>query len=812
MSETKKIIEYAGKEEIDKLVENVNARLAAKINKSQGTENANKVLGIGSDGAVSPIDARPNWNENDESNPSFIKNRPFFRSDLIEKTILESSDISFTYYASSNYSMGVPSSVPTFSISDGAECTVIIDDVKHILNASLLGTTICIGNKSLLNSAYPNTGESFLVAYVPSSVMQIVINTDTANTTHNISVICKDYEYYPLSRQYLPEDAVLPEVNVNYNNYSELAVLDGKWEVIIPSIYNGDGSCSIRQVSSTASGNYSAAFGFSTQASGANAISEGAYTIASSQYQHAQGKYNIEDSENKYAHIIGNGTSSSKRSNAHTVDWNGNAWYQGDVYVGGTSQDDENAEKLVKESELVQSDWNQNDSTAIDYVKNRPFSREISEEIIFEQNIPSSSFSAQNGMCMAQVTGTKTFSENSIYNVIYDGTLYSNVTVSERIFGVQSIIIGNIDENNAPIFTTYPFVLVGSNDNYDISIVTNNTEPTSHDIKIVEIVEIIHELDEKYIPYVTGKKVEGQTFTILSEEIVAAQGAEIFNNYKSNIATGSYSHSEGTNTIAQGNMSHAEGSSCSAVGHCSHAEGIATYSIGESSHSEGIHTIASSQYQHVQGKYNIEDSESKYVHIVGNGKNDTARSNAHTLDWSGNAEYAGDVKANACGGENPVSLVEVAEKVHNVKEVFMITATLASAASDEGIATVAVVQKYTFDKTFAEILEAINKGCLPVLYMSDIGFVLNLVGCDDTQITFSFCVCNNRQSINHFFIIFSNDTYHYGSEENSLAPLATSANEGQILSVVNGVPTWIDMPTATDSEVTTMLTELGLSE
>ena len=38
-----------------------------------------------------------------------------------------------------------------------------------------------------------------------------------------------------------------------------------------------------------------------------------------------------------YAHILGNGTSNSKRSNAHTIDWSGNAWFQGDVYVGSTS-------------------------------------------------------------------------------------------------------------------------------------------------------------------------------------------------------------------------------------------------------------------------------------------------------------------------------------------------------------------------------------------------------------------------------------------------------------------------------------------
>lgn len=67
---------------------------------------------------------------------------------------------------------------------------------------------------------------------------------------------------------------------------------------------------------------------------------------------------------------------------------------------------------------------------------------------------------------------------------------------------------------------------------------------------------------------------------------------------------------------------------------------------GAMSHAEGSHTIAASDNQHVQGKYNIEDAENTYAHIIGNGDK-IARSNAHTLDWSGNAWYAGTMTAQA---------------------------------------------------------------------------------------------------------------------------------------------------------------------
>lgn len=79
--------------------------------------------------------------------------------------------------------------------------------------------------------------------------------------------------------------------------------------------------------------------GDSTTASGDYSHAEGNFTKASSQYQHVQGKYNIEDTANKYAHIVGNGNSSTD-SNAHTLDWEGNGWYAGKLSQEGTPTED----------------------------------------------------------------------------------------------------------------------------------------------------------------------------------------------------------------------------------------------------------------------------------------------------------------------------------------------------------------------------------------------------------------------------------------------------------------------------------------
>ena len=42
------------------------------------------------------------------------------------------------------------------------------------------------------------------------------------------------------------------------------------------------------------------------------------------------------------------------RSNAHTLDWDGNAWFAGDVLVGGAGQSE--GERLAKLSEIPNDD------------------------------------------------------------------------------------------------------------------------------------------------------------------------------------------------------------------------------------------------------------------------------------------------------------------------------------------------------------------------------------------------------------------------------------------------------------------------
>lgn len=187
---------------------------------------------------------------------------------------------------------------------------------------------------------------------------------------------------------------------------------------------------------------------------------------------------------------------------------------------------------------------------------------------------------------------------------------------------------------------------------------------------------------------------------VLTIEAGIGNNSEVFNDI-SNTASGDYSHAEGRKVQAIGDYSHAEGyntytqgmgahtegyslnsgiTSYKAQGSGSHIEGYSqgyvwNYGYGahiegytdtqvsrkcygkgahiegynsssndgtDAAHVEGYYTIADAAYHHIEGKYNLQDGDAIYQHIAGNGTK-TSRSNSHTLDWQGNAVFAGTV-------------------------------------------------------------------------------------------------------------------------------------------------------------------------
>ena len=107
-------------------------------------------------------------------------------------------------------------------------------------------------------------------------------------------------------------------------------------------------------IQNTVSGNFSHAEGRENQITSYYSHAEGLGNLVKSDAQHVEGMYNIADENDDFIHIAGNGISDSERSNAYTLDVNGNAWFAGDVYVGSTSgkNKDGGSQKLITESSV----------------------------------------------------------------------------------------------------------------------------------------------------------------------------------------------------------------------------------------------------------------------------------------------------------------------------------------------------------------------------------------------------------------------------------------------------------------------------
>jgi hypothetical protein len=108
-------------------------------------------------------------------------------------------------------------------------------------------------------------------------------------------------------------------------------------------------------------------------------------------------------------------------------------------------------------------------------------------------------------------------------------------------------------------------------------------------------------------------------------------------------ATGDTAHAEGKKTSANGKNAHAEGEETEAVGNVSYAGGYQTRAGGDYSHTEGVGAYASSYAEHAQGVYNKLSATSATAYnstanamIIGNGTNDTTRSNAFRVTFNGN--------------------------------------------------------------------------------------------------------------------------------------------------------------------------------
>ncbi len=448
----------------------------------------------------------------------------------------------------------------------------------------------------------------------------------------------------------------------------------------------------------SATGQYAVATGQDTAASGTASSAHGDGTIANHLAQHVFGEYNAADTSEAaatqrgdYVEIVGNGTPSGERSNARTLDWSGNEALAGDLTIRKGKANEESlgahfpgsgcfeagtgtsggAYSSAEGYETVADGTYSHAEGYKTYTKNGSGMGAHAEG---GQTAANGSYSHAEGYkttaggMYSHAEGANTTTSQASAHAEGSNTAASGVAGHAEGHGSQATAEAAHAEGCARASGRYAHA---EGDSALASGHASHAEGAIHEVESDGAVE-------EHITTASGKGSHAEGSGTRASGVSAhAEGAMTE-------ATGESAHAEGSETVASGDGAHAEGQKTEATGYYSHAEGVETaahalaahaeglesWAIGWYSHAQGQGTTAKNRSQHVMGEFNEDDPSSAssnergmYAEIVGNGTSDTARSNARTLDWSGNETLAGTLTANG------VNLNEAVEALQNERHM-----------------------------------------------------------------------------------------------------------------------------------------------
>ena len=204
----------------------------------------------------------------------------------------------------------------------------------------------------------------------------------------------------------------------------------------------------------------------------------------------------------------------------------------------------------------VQPDWNQNDETAQDYVKNRPFYASAVETVLVEESTVS--FVEFNGVYMAEFPSTFEATVGETYKVSWDGTAYECTCVRIEDF----LCIGNLSMIGLGSDTGEPFFMQVYNGS-GILIGTPDTS-ASHTLSISGIAQEVVKIDEKYLPTIPTDKLPmiptdklptiptDKLSTIPTIEVTSSIFDNIANNIQPSFIVSNLSYSEIYSIVEKG--------------------------------------------------------------------------------------------------------------------------------------------------------------------------------------------------------------------------------------------------------------------
>lgn len=162
---------------------------------------------------------QPDWNQNDETQPDYVKNRPFYTGDPVETVLLEKTTPEFDNAEVENlYAVSIPID---FSVERGQTYKVFWDGTVYECVCTNFSESLYFGNMHILTAAgigigFPDTGEPFLMSSQnQGDSIALFVYTQDTSASHTISIRGFDTPIVKIDEKYLPDTVVQPDWNQN---------------------------------------------------------------------------------------------------------------------------------------------------------------------------------------------------------------------------------------------------------------------------------------------------------------------------------------------------------------------------------------------------------------------------------------------------------------------------------------------------------------------------------------------------------------------------------------------------------------------
>lgn len=143
---------------------------------------------------------QPDWNQNDATQPDYVKNRPFYIGNPVETVLVEESTVSFD--AADGIYMGELKS--TFSATVGETYKISWDSTVYECTCVEIDSRYLIGNLSITGEG-SDTGEPFLM--MVDNGRGIMIGTADTSASHTFSISGSQTPIVKIPAKYIDKDA-----------------------------------------------------------------------------------------------------------------------------------------------------------------------------------------------------------------------------------------------------------------------------------------------------------------------------------------------------------------------------------------------------------------------------------------------------------------------------------------------------------------------------------------------------------------------------------------------------------------------------